>query len=76
VKSIQTSRSDHKRIHEILVRLQRNRNKKQFIEPDLKSLAWLWITFPLATNLIFYNNATSDLESFYVDVQSMRVPKM
>jgi hypothetical protein len=31
-QSIKASRSDHKRIHEILVQLQRNRNKKQFVE--------------------------------------------
>jgi hypothetical protein len=57
VNSIQASPSDHKRIQEILVQLQRNRNKKQFIELGLTSLVWIWVTFPLPTILISYNNA-------------------
>lgn len=53
------SRSDRNRIHEILVQLQRNRNKKQFIELGLKSLVRIWVTFPLPAILISYNNAIS-----------------
>ena len=41
----------------ILVRVQRNRNKKQFIELGFKSLVWIWVTFPLPIILIFYHNA-------------------
>jgi len=52
VKSIQASRSDHKRIHQILDQLQRNRNEKQFIEFSLKGLIWVWVTFPLPAILI------------------------
>src|SRR5271170_5616300 len=41
----------------ILVQLQCNRNKKQFVELGLKSLVSIWVTFPLRTILVFYNNA-------------------
>ena len=44
------------RINKIPVRPQCNRNKKQFIELSLKSLVQIWVTFPLPTILIFYNN--------------------
>jgi len=53
------SRSNYKRIHEILVQLQHSRNK-QSTELSLKSLVWVWVTFPLPTVLILYNNAISN----------------
>jgi len=58
VKSL-AIRSDQERVHEILVQLQRNRNKKQFIELGSKSLVWVWVTFPLPAILIFCGGVIS-----------------
>ena len=39
-----------------LDQLQRNRNKKRFIEIGFKSLVWFWVTFFLPIILVYYNN--------------------
>ena len=39
-----------------LDQLQRSRCKKKFIEIGLKSLVWIWATFPLAAIIIYSNN--------------------
>ena len=43
-------------IEQFFDQLQRNQCKKQFIEISLKSLVWSWVTFPLPTILVCYNN--------------------
>ena len=43
-------------IEHCLEQLQRNQNKKQFIETSFKSLIWFWVTFPLPTILVNPNN--------------------
>lgn len=35
--------------------LQRNQNKKQFIEISAKSLIWIWIIFSLPAILVYFN---------------------
>ena len=47
----------------IPVPLQHNRNKKQFVELSLETLVEIWVTFPLPTILVFYNNAIKNERS-------------